>query len=202
MKVILTQELKGRGGEGDIVDVARGFAVNYLLPRKFAIPATAGNVKQLEQRMHHIKKREDSRLTGADSFAKALDGKTIVIEVKVGDGGRLFGSVTAPQVAEAITAQLGVEVDRRKVETHGHIKTLGSHDVSVAIYRDVKAELTLEVVAEGSTAPAVVAEEVAEAIAQEVIAEDTDAVAVEVAVEVDEAGDVVAVEIEVEEVQE
>lgn len=160
MKVILMQELKGRGGEGDIIEVARGFAVNYLLPRKVAIEATPGNVKQLEQRLHNIKKREDARMTDADSLFNALNEKKVTIVAKVGEEGRLFGSVTAPMVEEAIKEQLGVEVDRRKVDTHGHIKDAGEHDVTVAIYRDVKAALIVDVVAEGAVVPETVVAEV------------------------------------------
>jgi len=154
MKVILLEELKGRGGEGDVIDVARGFAVNYLLPRKIAVEATPGNVKQLEQRMKNIKVREDARLTDADAMAAALEGKTVTIGAKVGEEGRLFGSVTAAMVGEAIAEQLGVEVDRRKIETRGHIKDTGPHAVEIAIYRDIKAHLTVDVVAEGAPVPA------------------------------------------------
>ena len=185
MKVILTQELKGRGGEGDVVDVARGFAVNYLLPRGIAIEATPGNMKQLEQRMHNIKKRETDRVAGATGFKSALEGKTVVISMKVGEEGRLFGSVTAPMIAAAIAEQLGIEVDRRKIETHGHIKELGMHTVDIAVYREIKAELSIEVAAEGAEAEveaAEVAEAVAEEIAEEAIAEGAEEVAVEVEV--------------------
>lgn len=172
MKVILTQELKGRGGEGDVIEVARGFAVNYLLPRKIAIEATPGNLKQLEQRMHNIKKREDARVGDAASMAAKIEGKVVTIEAKVGDEGRLFGSVTAPMVHAAIVEQLGVDIDRRRIETHGHIKQVGPHVVDVAIYREIKAQLTVEVVPEGGQA-APVAEPVEEAVAEvEVVAED------------------------------
>jgi len=160
MKVILLQELKGRGGEGDVIEVARGFAVNYLLPRKVAIEATPGNVKQLEQRLHNIKKREDQRLNDAGSLASALEGKSVKIFAKVGEEGRLFGSVTAPMVEDAIRDQLGVEVDRRRIETHGHIKEIGPHTVDIAIYRDVKAHLVVDVVAEGSVVTETVVAEV------------------------------------------
>jgi large subunit ribosomal protein L9 len=158
MKVILLHELKGRGGEGDVIDVAQGFAVNYLLPRKIAIPATSGNIKQLEHRMHNIKKREDQRIGDASSLAESLADKTVTIRAKAGEEGRLFGSVTTVMIEEAISEQLGVEIDRRKIETHGHIKTVGPHEVSVAIYRDVKAQMTVQVVAEGdaTTVPATV----------------------------------------------
>lgn len=176
MKVILMQELKGRGGEGDVIDVARGFAVNYLLPRKIAIEATSGNVKQLELRMHNIKKREDQRLGDASGIVASLEGKTVVIEAKVGEEGRLFGSITAPMVHAAIIDQLGIEVDRRKIETHGHIKELGLHPIEVGIYRDVKASLNVSVVAEGAVvaeaAPAVEAVEEAEAVVEDEAVEE------------------------------
>jgi len=162
MKVILLQELKGRGGEGDVIDVAQGFAVNYLLPRKIAIEATKGNLKQLEQRSKNIKVREEGRLGEAQVLAEGLDGKVVTVFAKVGEEGRLFGSITAIMIGEAISDQLGVEIDRRKIETHGHIKEVGPHTINVAIYRDIKAELTVEVVAEGYVAEEVPVTVVAE----------------------------------------
>jgi large subunit ribosomal protein L9 len=155
MKVILLQELKGRGGEGDVIDVAQGFAVNYLLPRKVAIEATKGNLKQLEQRSKNIRVREDARLGESNALAEALEGKVVTVFAKVGEEGRLFGSVTTVMIGDAINDQLGIEIDRRKIETHGPIKDIGPHVVNVAIYREVKAELTVEVVAEGHVAEAV-----------------------------------------------
>jgi large subunit ribosomal protein L9 len=161
MKVILLQELKGRGGEGDVIEVARGFAVNYLLPRKVAIEATQGNLKQLEQRAHNIEAREDQRLTDAQALRDQLAGKSVKIEARVGEEGRLFGSVTSSHVEAAIAEQLGIEVDRRKIETHGHIKDVGPHPISIAIYRDVKADMTVEVIGEGNVeAPTTVIAEV------------------------------------------
>ena len=101
MKIILLQELKGRGGEGDVVDVAQGFAVNYLLPRKMAIEATKGNLKQLEQRSKNIRVREEGRLGESNALAEALEGKVVTVFGKVGEEGRLFGSVTTVMIAEA-----------------------------------------------------------------------------------------------------
>jgi large subunit ribosomal protein L9 len=162
MKIILLQELKGRGGEGDVIDVAQGFAVNYLLPRKMAIEATKGNLKQLEQRSKNIRVREEGRLGESNALAEALDGKVVTVFGKVGEEGRLFGSITAVMIGEAIAEQLGVDVDRRKIETHGHIKDVGPHVVSVAIYREIKADLTVEVVALGHVAEEVPVTVVAE----------------------------------------
>jgi large subunit ribosomal protein L9 len=169
MKVILLQELKGRGGEGDVIDVAQGFAVNYLLPRKVAIEATKGNLKQLEQRSKNIRVREDARLGESNALAEALEGKVVTVFAKVGEEGRLFGSITTVMIGEAIADQLGVEIDRRKIETHGPIKDIGAHLVNVAIYRDVKAELTVDVAAEGH-----VAEEVPVTLVAEVEGVDAD----------------------------
>lgn len=149
MKVILTQDVKGRGKEGDVVDVAHGFAANFLLPRKIAVEATPGNLKQLEARMHNIQKRESVRRGEAEGVAAAVEGKTITIAAKAGDEGKLYGSITPAMIADAVAEQLGVEVDRRKLDVHAHIKTLGEHTVQLHIYYDVNADLKVKVVAEG-----------------------------------------------------
>jgi large subunit ribosomal protein L9 len=148
MKVILLKELKGRGGEGDVVDVAQGFAVNYLLPQGIAIQATKGELKQLEQRRHNIEARELSRTTDADTLKGALDGKTLKVLAKVGEEGQLFGSITTTKIAEAITEQIGVTINRKNIDLTKAIKTAGEHEISVTIYRDVKAILTVLVVAD------------------------------------------------------
>ena len=150
MKVILTQEVKGRGGEGDVVEVARGFAVNYLFPNKMAVEATSGNLKQLEQRMRNIRKREEARVAEASAFVAAIDGKEVVIPVKVGEAGRLYGSITSQMIEEAISEQLGAEIDRRKMDSPSHIKEIGEHRVVVRVYKEVKAEVIVRVVDEDS----------------------------------------------------
>jgi large subunit ribosomal protein L9 len=177
MKVILTQELKGTGGEGDVVDVARGYAVNYLLPRRLAIEATPGNLKQLDARKGNILKREETRIGQARTLAERLDGGRVIIEAKAGEEGRLFGSVTSPMIVDAIATQLDAEVDRRKVDVHGHIKELGEHTITVQVYRDIKTEVTVVVIPEGGVA------EQAKPTVEEVIA----AVDVKEAAEVEEA---------------
>jgi large subunit ribosomal protein L9 len=148
VKVILLDELKGRGGEGDVIEVATGYAVNFLLPRKIAIPATQGNLKQLEQRKHNIAKREARRIDTADQLMTALEGQKIKIGAKVGEEGQLFGSVTPIQVAEAINKTFGVEIDRRRIDLHGVIKTAGEHGATISVYRDTKANIIIEVVNE------------------------------------------------------
>ena len=143
MKVILLQELKGKGGEGDVVDVAPGFANNYLLPQKVAILATKGNLKQLEQRKHNIAKREENRLADAGKIKATLDGALVTVEAKVGEEGQLFGSVTAQMIADAIKAATDVDVDRRRIELGHAIKTAGQHEVTISLYRDIKTTVKL-----------------------------------------------------------
>lgn len=148
MKVILLGEIKGRGGEGDVVEVATGFAVNYLFPRKLAVAATKGNLKQLELRKHNIAKRETDRLDTADKLVAALEGQTLRVGAKVGEEGQLFGSVTTQQIADAIKERFNAEVDRKRIDLHGAIKTAGEHSITINIYRELKATLTVEVVDE------------------------------------------------------
>jgi large subunit ribosomal protein L9 len=162
MKVILTAEVKGKGHEGDIVEVARGYAANYLLPRKMAVAATPGNIKQLEARMENIRKRNATRLGDAESVAASIDGKSIVLEAKAGTDGKLFGSVTTLMIEEAMAAQLGVDVDHKRMDLHRPIKTTGEHSVVVSVFGDVKATLVVKVVPEGG-AGALAAQETAAA---------------------------------------
>lgn len=176
MKVILTTDVKGRGKEGDVIEVARGFAANYLLPRNMAVMATPGNLKQLEARMHNIHKREEAKQVEAQAQAAQISGKSLVIEAKAGDAGKLFGSVTAGMVADALASQLGVDVDRKKLDLHGHIRTVGEHTIDVRIYQDVTAELVLNVVAVGTTPiPAAVAETAVAVEAEVALADDEQA---------------------------
>ena len=148
--------------------------MNYLLPRKVAIEATSGNLKQLEQRRHNIQKREEQRIGDAGSLRSALDGESVTIVAKVGEEGRLFGSVTSHMIEEAVREQLGTEVDRRKIDTHGHIKEVGPHVVDVTVYRDIKAQLTVEVVGEGFVPEATQVEVEPETVAEETAAEAAD----------------------------
>ena len=151
MKVILLQELKGKGGEGDVVDVAAGFANNYLFRQNIAIPATKGNLKQLEQRKHNIAKREENRVADATKMKETLDGALIKVVAQVGDEGQLFGSVTSQMIAEALRPEAlkestGIEVDKRRIELGQAIKTAGEHEVSISIYRTIKTTVKLRVV--------------------------------------------------------
>ena len=182
MKVILMGELRGKGGEGDIVDVAQGYAENFLFPKRMAIAATPGNIKQLEERRHNIAKREEKRVADAEAIKAALDGKNVNVDVKVGEEGQLFGSVTTTMIAAAIKDQLGVEVDRKRIERSAAIKHAGVHEVGVNLYREIGATLSVTV---GNPEQLAAAEAEATAEAEEAVAEE----ATEVAAEAEEAAE-------------
>lgn len=175
MKVILLKELKGKGGEGDVIDVAPGFANNYLLTQGYAILATKGNLKQLEQRKHNIAKREEKRIADAEALKSQLEGIKVKVDVQVGEEGQLFGSVTTTMIADAIKAATDVEIDKRRIELNRPIKTAGIHDVTISLYREIKTVVKLQVgdvVEEAPEAPAeaeevVEVEETVEAAAEE-----------------------------------
>ena len=143
MKVILLTEVQGEGGEGDVVEVARGFFNNYLGPQKKAVLATAGNLKQLEQRRGNIAKREEKRIADAEALKASLEGKKIFVDAKVGEEGVLFGSVTTSMIADAVLAETGVEIDRKRLDVRKAIKTAGEHTVALNIYRDIHVDLQL-----------------------------------------------------------
>lgn len=145
MKVILLTEVQGKGGEGDVVEVARGFFNNYLGPQKKAVLATAGNLKQLEQRRGNIAKREEKRIADAEALKASLEGKKIFVDAKVGEEGVLFGSVTTSMIADAVLAETGVEIDRKRLDVRKAIKTAGDHTVALNIYRDIHVDLQLMV---------------------------------------------------------
>jgi large subunit ribosomal protein L9 len=165
MKVILLSELRGKGGEGDVVDVAQGFAENYLFPNKIAILATKGNLKQLEERRHNIAKREEKRLADAAALKETLESKAIKVDARIGEEGQLVGSVTAANIADAIKAQLGAEVDRKRIGRSQAIKMAGRHEVEVNLYRDTNATVVVLVGVdeEPETEEVEVSEEVVEA---------------------------------------
>lgn len=174
MKVVLLGEIKGKGGEGDVIDVAQGYAENYLFPKKLAVAATKGNLKQLEERRNNIAKREAVRIANANALKEVLDGKAVTVDAKVGDEGILFGSVTSAMIADAIKAQLDQDVDRKRVELGKPIKVAGTHPVAVSLYRDIRATVNVMV---GVTAEEAEAEEAEVAEEEAVEATETEAAA-------------------------
>lgn len=175
MKVILLKELHGKGGEGDVIDVTRGFANNFLLTQGYAVKATPGNLKQLEERKKNIAKREETRIADANAMAAKLNDATVRVIAQVGEEGVLFGSVTAPMVADAIAEQLDIEIDKRRVELGKPIKMVGEFPVDVSIYRDIKATVNVVVAGEKPAGAEEQAEEAAADAAGEAVADAIEA---------------------------
>ena len=146
MRVILRSDLDGLGKRGDIVDVADGHARNFLLPKGHAITASDGAVDQAARMRSARDQRDSDARTAATAVASALVPKVIVIEAKSGSEGKLFGSVTAADVAEAVKAQTDIEIDRKSIQADG-IKTVGQHTVTASLHSDVSFPITLDVVA-------------------------------------------------------
>lgn len=141
MKVILLQEVKGRGGEGDVIEVKDGFANNYLIKDGLAVKATKGALKQLEERRANIEKREEVRLAEAKELQEKIDHLKFKVDVQIGDEGQLFGAVTSQMIADGIKKNAGVEIDKRRIDIRKAIKTVGLHNAEVVIYRDIKAAI-------------------------------------------------------------
>lgn len=146
-KLILTQEVTGLGEPGDVVEVKGGYARNYLLPRGFALAWTKGGEKQVETIRAARAARETASLDDAKAQAEALSASPVVLTVKAGDSGRLFGTVQAADVAEAVEAAGLGSIDKRKVEIPEHIKSLGDYTASVRLHPEVAATINLKVVA-------------------------------------------------------
>jgi len=150
MEVILRQAVESLGHPGDIVKVSAGYARNYLIPRGMAIRAEKGALKQAET----LKRGHNARLSKEKVEFEALASKLIAagalqISARAGDEGKLFGSVTAADIAEAVAAQTGVPVDRRDVHLEEPIRSIGTHEVSVKLFHEVEPVITVEVVPEG-----------------------------------------------------
>jgi large subunit ribosomal protein L9 len=146
MRLILTQEVSGLGGPGDVVEVKDGYGRNYLIPRGFAIQATRGAEKQIAQIRRAREVREIRDLGQAQAVAGQLRSIGVTLRGRAGQGGRLFGSVTAGDVAEAVLAAGGPKLDKRRIELPNPIKSVGRHLVTVRLHPEVVAELNVEVV--------------------------------------------------------
>ena len=145
MKVILTEEIRGLGTRGDIVNVKNGYARNFLLPKNLAREATPGNMKGIEQERKKWAVLAQQEKDVAQKAADKVTGMKITVQKRVGDNGQLFGSVTANEIADALEAK-GVDVDKRRIEIAHAIKSAGVHDVDVRLHRDVTAHIQVEVV--------------------------------------------------------
>jgi large subunit ribosomal protein L9 len=145
MKVILLADVKNLGKKGELVNVAEGYARNYLIPRKLAQAATEGNIKQLEQEREALERKKARELNQARQLSQKLSQMKVTLKVKAGEQGKLFGSITAKDIAEAIKSQLDVEVDKRKIELHEPIKSLGDYEVTIKLAPEVESKVYVKI---------------------------------------------------------
>lgn len=146
-EVLLIKPVEGLGAEGDHVRVRAGYARNYLLPQAIAMPLTRANRKQVEALKKRRALREAQELTGAQALAEKLAKTRLAFAVKTGEGGKMFGAVTASDVHERL-AQSGLELDKRKIHLFTPVKTLGQHTVKIKLHPEVAVELSFDVVSE------------------------------------------------------
>jgi len=145
VKIVLRADVDNLGNKGDLVEVAPGYARNFLVPKGLAMLASPGIERQAESMRRSRQVRDKREKEGAEGTARQLAAKRIEIKARSGEGGRLFGSVTSTDIAEAVEAQTGVKLDRRKLSVEP-IKTLGTHEVPVRLHTDVEVPITIEVV--------------------------------------------------------
>jgi large subunit ribosomal protein L9 len=145
MKIVLTQEVRELGAPGDVVEVADGYARNFLIPRKLALRATKGALKQVEMIRSMREIREVRDLEQAQDIAAKLGVLQVRVQAKAGEGGRLFGQVTTAQIAEAVKMAGGHKIDRKRLHIDAPIKSVGSHVVHLRLHPEVEAAITIDV---------------------------------------------------------
>ena len=148
MKIILRREVSGLGHPGEIKDVADGYARNYLIPRGFAIAATSGSLANAEARQAAQRRQTDRADEDRRALAKQLEGSRVTMQARAGARGRLHGSITATQIAEALSASAGHPIDRREIDLDDPIRTVGDHEVTVRLARNATAKVTIVVEAQ------------------------------------------------------
>ena len=148
MQIILIQDVNNLGGANEVVTVKNGYARNFLIPQKFAVEASTSNLKQLEERLKQIRKKEEKMLAEINKVIAALQEGPVTIGAKTGTSGKNFGSITTVQVAKAVREQKGYEIDRRRIQLLDEIKELGSYKAKVDFGNGNETEIALEIVAE------------------------------------------------------
>ncbi len=148
MKVILLKDIKGTGKKDQILEVSDGFARNFLLPRKAAIEATAEALNAIEKSKAAAQHRDDVKRAEAEAKARELKGKVVVVKARGGEGGKLYGSITSAEIAEALKQQHGIEVDKRKIELDEPIRAAGQVLFSIRLVAGVSTRMILNVVVE------------------------------------------------------
>jgi len=146
MKVILLQDVKSVGKKGDVINAKDGYARNFLFPKQLAKEATEGNIKVLEEQKTAKKIKQDEELNVAKALAEKISNLTVKIVSKAGENGKLFGSITSKDIADELNKQHKINIDKRKINMDGTIKTLGTTTVEVKVYPKVSGSLKVEVV--------------------------------------------------------
>ena len=149
MKVILLEDVKGTGKKGQIINVSDGHAKNFLIPKKLAAEATPAALKEWEKQKKDAEQKRQGEIAAAQELGKKLEKFPVKIPMKVGENGKMFGSVSNKEIAAAVSSQAGIEIDKKKIVLNDPIKTIGVHKVAVKLYADIAAQLSVEIVAEG-----------------------------------------------------
>lgn len=148
MQVILIQDVDNLGGAHELVTVKNGYARNYLIPKKFAVEASPSNLKQLEERLKHMRKKEDKMLAEINKVIAVLSESALKIGAKSGTSGKIFGSVTPLQISRAIRDQKGYEIDRKRISITDEVKELGSYKAHIDFGNGNETEVEFEVISE------------------------------------------------------
>lgn len=146
MKIILLQDEKKLGKKGDIIEVSEGYARNYILPKKLGLEASAKNLNDLKLRKASEAKKAQEILDAAKTLAQQLEGKQVVVKMKAGEGGRVFGSVSTKEIAAACKEQHGIELDKKKLQLSDNLKSFGAYEVPVKLHPQVTGKLVVKVV--------------------------------------------------------
>ena len=148
MKVILQQDIKKVGSKGDIVEVSEGYGRNFLLPKKLAVEATAANLETAKQKANSAARKKQQATDEARLLAAQLEKVSVKVAVRIGEGGKLFGSVTGKDVADALLAEHGIEADRRKIALKGEVTGTGEYEAVIKVHPEIQSTIGVVVVAE------------------------------------------------------
>ncbi len=148
MKVILLDNIKGVGKKDEVINASDGYARNYLLPKKLAVEANAENMSKLNNKKEANIYKKDVEKQAAEEIAKRLQGILLKIKVKAGENGKIFGGVTAKEIADNLKSQYQIEIDKKKIELKEQIKTLGGFSVNIRLYEGVNGTLKIQVISE------------------------------------------------------
>ena len=148
MKVILQQDVKKVGGKGDIVEVSEGYGRNFLLPKKLAVEATAANLETAKQKANSAARKKQQATDEARLLAAQLEKVSVKVAVRIGEGGKLFGSVTGKDVADALAKEHGIDVDRRKISLKSEVTGAGEYEAVIKVHPEIQSTIRVLVVAE------------------------------------------------------